>query len=187
LWRYKTGGSAFAPAFTANVACVSVQMSDTSAVVGLNVADGSVLWRVESEGLDSPCVTDGDRFYLTHTGKKGGVRALSGADGHTLWDATSGDPVIANGLIPASLSSGLIAAYIAAPSGADVKDSKLVVARASDGKQVWNFLVPGIVTLASDDPPQIDGDVVYAATDQETPALSLSDGKLLWRHPRVRS
>jgi outer membrane protein assembly factor BamB len=186
LWRYKTGGITFMPAFAANIMCVSTRLNSAlnsaSAVVGLNIADGSVRWRVESEGLASPCVTDGERFYLTHTGKKGGVRAFSVADGHTLWDATSGDPVIANGLIPVSLSSGLVAAYIASPSAADVRDTKLVVARASDGKQVWNYLVPG----RAEDAPQIDGDVVYAPVDQELLAFSLRDGKALWRYQTVR-
>jgi len=114
---------------------------------------------------------------LGHTGADGGIEAFSSRDGRQLWNAAIGEPFIK----APSLADGRIGTYLVLPGGSGGVHYRVAVVQAAEGKLLWQRDFSGFV----EQPPQMEGDVIYVPSDDELLAFSVSDGMLLWRHQVV--
>jgi outer membrane protein assembly factor BamB len=191
-WQHETGGIAAAPAVnqSADTLCVSAfrpsQTGGTSTVVGLVATTGQTRWISTVSAIASACVAAGETFSLSEATpgyNAGSVLVLNSQDGRQRWKAAVSAPIDADGLLPPSVSSGLAAQYVQAPTPANGPVmSAVAVVRIADGRLVWQRDFAGRPDKVMD----VEGDQIYVP-EQSGPlpllaAYSLSTGALLWTY-----
>ncbi len=137
--------------------------------------DGTLLWRVETQGnMDSngaALAADGTLYFGTNQGL---AYALNSGDGTTRWTSAlgaspyfAGVAVAADGTVYFKQDEGVLRAFSAA------------------GQPQWTYRVPGEPSY-SGPVVQLDGSIIYPANDGALHALTAT-GEFIWRHAPKRA
>jgi outer membrane protein assembly factor BamB len=191
-WQHLTRGIAATPAFNqgGDTLCLSTfapaPTFGSSVAMGLDVATGRARWSVDVTGIASACTAAGDAFYLTEAapGYTGGSAiALSSRDGRQLWKTTTGPAVVADGLLPPAVGSGVVGVYLQGPAATSGPSmSTIAVLRASDGTNLWRHDFGGRPDKVLD---LEDGLIFNSELSGDLPVINAyarDTGTLLWNY-----
>jgi outer membrane protein assembly factor BamB len=189
-WKVSVGDGVATPALAGDKLYVFSRQGGNEVIRCLDAATGKEVWKDEYESgpatgaaggfpgpRGSPTVADGKVVTL---GVRGILSCLDAATGKVLWRKddfkswpqfyTSSSPIVDGGLCIAQLGGGR--------GGGGV-----VAYNLTDGSEKWKwtgdgpaYASPSLLTLGDDK-------VLVAETAGNVVALSLTDGKLLWRTP----
>ncbi len=149
-------------------------------VLGINPADGAILWR---QSLDSPASgapsTEGGMVYAV--GRDGAAWAIDGRNGRVIWQF-AGLPAL-NGAL-GTASPGVADGKVLFPFAS----GEVIAARAKDGAPVWSASVSGErlgrgtgpVSDISGDPVIVGGVAYVGNVGGRTAAISMADGHRIW-------
>lgn len=132
-----------------------VYFASVDALVALDPAEGTELWRREVTAVDTPAVADGTVVVPT----AGGLLALDPADGSERWTASLGDgarhPAIVDGTVVAA-------------------GRELAAFDAADGGERWRL------DLRAAGRPAVADGTAYLGTDEGIVAVGVDDGTRRW-------
>lgn len=147
-----------------------------SAVYALNINDGKILWRYQTNNGSSKWpgffqIDNGtlytSTFYMKNASDGiGSMYALNVQDGRLLWHRQ-------NNFAPANgtVSKGVL--YIS------TQDSMSAALRASDGKELWRYPLSSVATYS----PTLSGNTLYIGENNGLViALDASSGKARWHY-----
>jgi outer membrane protein assembly factor BamB len=193
-WTVKVGQGVATPALVGDRLYVFTQEGGDEVLRCLKTSDGSEVWKEKYRSApltgiaagdfagprSSPAVADGKVVVL---GGRGILTCFDAAKGTKLWSKdslkgtprffASSSPILVNGLCIAQL-------------GSEGKGNGGVVAYELDGgKEKWRWTLSG-PAYASPSLLTLDGTkAVVVETENRIAALSVADGKLLWRVPFI--